>query len=178
MLHAILTALSYLFVAVGMATTFRPKYGTSNQSITITLASLGASATVGRASTAVDNSSNLFDDVLVSVLVESGTVSGNKQALVYVYGTADGGTTYTEGITGADAGFTRNDPTNLRLLGVIPMPTNATVYKSGPFSVAAAFGGVLPDHWGIAVFNDSGAALSATAGNNKAFYQGVQVEGA
>lgn len=160
-----------------MSTTFKPLYGTNNQSITITLANLAASSTVGRASTAVDNTSNLFDDALVMVLCETGTVSGNKQVLVYAYATVDGGTTYTEGITGTDAGFTRNDPTVLRLLGVIPTPNNSTVYKSGPFSVAAAFGGVLPDHWGIAVFNDTGASLSATAGNNKAMYQGVQYQG-
>lgn len=160
-----------------MATTFKPKYGTNAQALTITLASLAASATVGRASTAVDNSTTRYDDALLDVILESGTVSGNKQALVYAYGTVDGGTIYTEGVTGTDAGFTRQDPTNLRPLATISMPANAFVYKAGPFSVAAAFGGTLPDHWGIAVFNDSGAALSATAGNNKIRYQGVNTEG-
>jgi hypothetical protein len=154
----------------------KPQYGTSNQSETITLASLAASATVGRAGTAIDNTSNLFDDVLVFIFVESGTVSGNKQLLVYVYGTVDGGTTYSEGITGTDAGFTRNDPTGLIPLRVLPMPTNATVYKFGPFSLAAAFGGSLPDHFGLVIFNDSGAALSGTAGNNKVLYQGIQIQ--
>ena len=160
-----------------MATTFKALYGTNNQSITITLASLAASATVGRASTAVDNTSNLFLDALVFVEFETGTVSGNKQVLIYAYATVDGGTTYTEAVTGTDAGFTRFDPTNLRLVAVAPAVTNATVHKVGPFSVAQAFGGVLPDHWGIAVFNDTGASFSATAGNNKIIYQGIQAQG-
>jgi hypothetical protein len=150
----------------------KAKFGTNGQSITITLASLAASATVGRESTAVDNTTNLFLDVLVQLFVESGTVSGNKQVLVFAYATVDDGTTYTEGCTGSNAGFTRNDPTNLVFLGAVPMPANATVYKSRPFSLAQAFGSV-PAKWGLAVFNDSGVALSGTAGNNKAIYQGV-----
>lgn len=161
-----------------MATTFKPLYGSNGQSITLTIASLAASATVGRASTAVDNTSNLFIDALVFLFVETGTVSGNKQVLFYAYGTADGGTTYTEAITGTDAGFTRNDPTVLRPITVVPTPSNSTVYKSGPYSIAQAFGGILPDHWGVAVFNDTGASFSATAGNNKCLYQGVQMQGA
>lgn len=160
-----------------MATTFKALYGSSGQAITITLASLAASATVGRESTVVDNSSNLFLDVLVVVWFETGTVVGNKQILLFLYGTADGGTSYTEQATGSDAGFTRKDPTTLIPLAVVPAVTNAFVHKCGPFSVARAFGGVLPDHWGLVFNNDSGATLSATAGNNKAYYQGVQVQG-
>jgi hypothetical protein len=160
-----------------MSTTFKTLYGSSNQALTLTLAALAASATVGRNSTAIDNSTNLFLDALLFLEFETGTVSGNKQVLLYVYGTADGGTTYTEGVTGTDASFTRKDPTTLRPLAVIPAVTNATVHKAGPFSVAQAFGGILPDHWGIVVCNDTGAALSGTAGNNKAFYQGIQAQG-
>jgi hypothetical protein len=165
-----------------MAATIEAKYGTTAQAITITLASLGASATVGRASTAVDNSSNLFLDALVAGLIETGTVSGNKQVLIYAYGTADSGTPVYSGknganaISGTDAGFTRADPTDLRLIAAVPCPTSSVVMGFGPYSVAQAFGGVLPDHWGIVVFNDTGAALSATAGNNKAWYQGVQAQ--
>lgn len=161
--------------------TIKALYGTSNQAITITLASLAASATVGRSSTAVDNTSNLFLDALVFGLIETGTVSGDKQVLVYAYGTADGGSTYSgkngaNAISGTDAGFTRADPTDLKLIGVLPCPTSSVVMSFGPYSIAQAFGGVLPDHWGIVLFNDTGAALSATAGNNKAWYQGVQAQ--
>lgn len=147
-------------------------FGTSNQAITITINSLAASATVGRASTAVDNSSNLFLDALVQVIiVNAGSApTGNKCVFVYAYGTADGGTTYSDSITGTDAGFTRTDPTNLTLIGVVNAPTASITYKSRPMAVAVGFGGVLPEKWGIAVFNDTGQTLSTGC---SAFYQGV-----
>jgi hypothetical protein len=157
-----------------MAGDITAKFGTSNQALTITLASLAASATVGRASTAVDNSTNLYLDALVTAILESGTVSGNKQALLYGYASNDGGASYSEGATGTDAAFTRNDPTNLKLVGVIEMPANATVYRA-TFSLARAFDGTMPERWGVALFNDSGVALSSTAGNNKVIYQGVKL---
>lgn len=158
----------------------KTKYGTSNQAITITLASLGNSATVGRESTVVSNAVNLFLDALVNVIIETGVVASDKAAYIYAYGSVDGGViaggTFTERCTGADAAFTRRDPTSLKLLGVIPTPTNSVIYEGGPFSVAAAFGGVLPEFWGIVVMNFTGAALSADAGDNKAFYQGVYAD--
>lgn len=157
---------------------FKEKFGTSNQSITITIASLAASATVGREGTAVDNSSNLFFDALLVVWFETGTVTGNKQFLIYAYATADGGSSYTEAASGSDAGFTRKDPTLLFPVAIVPAVTNSFVHKCGPYSMARVFGGPLPDHWGIAVFNDTGATLSGTSGNNKAFYQGVYAQSA
>ncbi len=178
-LTPIIIALTLFSGTFAAASTVKSAYGTSNQTITITLASLGTSATVCRASTAVDNTSNLFLDALVAGFVDVGTVSGNKQVSVYAYGTADGGTTYSgfngsNTITGSDAGYTLAVPTDLKLIGVLGVPTNSVKMGFGPYSVAQAFGGNLPDHWGIVVCNDSGASLSATAGNNKAWYQGVQ----
>lgn len=160
-----------------MATTFKPLYGSNNQAITFTLLSLAASATVGRESTAIDLTSALLLDLMVMLWFETGTVTGNKEVLLYAYGSVDGGSTYTEGCTGTDAGFTRKDPTLLVPVAVIPAVTNAYIHKCGPFSLARAFGGSLPDHVGLVVFNDTGAAFSATAGNNQAKYQGIQLQG-
>lgn len=156
-------------------TTFKPLLGSANQAITITLASLAASATVGRESTAVDNTSNLFEDVLFMLWFETGTVAGNKQVLLFAYGTVDG-SGYTESCTGTDAAFTRKDPTLLRSVDTIPAVTNSYIHKCGPYSLLQVFGKV-PALWGIVVFNDTGAAFSATAGNNKAIYQGQQTQG-
>lgn len=171
--------LAFCSIAPAPGAVVKSLYGTSNQTITITLASLAASATVCRASTAVDNTTNLYLDALVMGKVEPGVVASNKQVLIYAYGTADGGTTYGGGngantITGTDVSFTRADPTDLKLIGVVPTPTASVVMFWGPYSVAQAFGGVLPDHWGLVVCNDTGVAFSGTAGNNKAFYQGIQ----
>ena len=148
-------------------------YGTGGQTITCTLASLANSS--ARASTAIDNSTNLWLDALVFVSVKTGAsgVSSLGTVFVYAYGTANGGTTYTEGASGTDGALTMANPTNLKLLGVINVSAPATTYQSGPFSVAAAFGGVLPDHWGIVIQNNSGAALDATEGNHLKVYQGV-----
>jgi len=147
----------------------KPLYGSARQSITITLNGLAASATVGRASTSVDNTSSLFDDVLVTVTINAGAVSGNKQALVYAYASL-GDSTFTEGVTGTDASFTRQDPTNLIFLGTVPLPTSASV-ESRTFSLATAFG-TLPQKWGVVVFNDSGVAFAGSGCT--AQFQGVQ----
>lgn len=161
-----------------MASLIKPSYGTKTN-FTITLASLAASATVGRQSTAVDNTTDLALDCLVGGLIETGTVSGNKQVLIYVAGSVDGGTTYSgksgaNAIGASDAGFTRADPTDLKLIGILPTPTSSLVYSFGPYSVAQAFGGNMPDHWVLVVFNDTGASLSATGGNNAGFYKPIQ----
>lgn len=156
--------------------TIKPLYGSNGQAITCTLASLANAA--ARASTAVDNTGSLYLDALVQITVKSGasSVSSTGVVNIYAYGTADGGTTYAEGITGTDAGITLTSPPNLLLIGSINVVANATTYKSEPFSVAAAFGGVLPDHWGIVIENQSGAALDATEGNHKKVYQGLQMQ--
>jgi hypothetical protein len=156
-----------------MAGDLKSKYGATNQALTLTLASLGASATVGREATAVDNSATLYLDVLLVLWFETGTVAGNKQVLVYFGASADGGTTYGEGLTGTDAAFTRKDPSMLLGPWVIPAVTNAFVHKTPARAIAQYLGGIMPDHWTVAVFNDTGAALTATTGNNKAYYQGV-----
>lgn len=90
---------------------------------------------------------------------------------VYAYGTADGGSNYSEGATGSDAGITLTSPPNVKLIGIINVVANSTTYKSGPFSVAQAFGGVLPEKWGIIVENKTAATLDASVGS--AIYQGV-----
>lgn len=146
-------------------------YGTSNQAITCTLTSLANGSR--RQSAAVDNTSNLFLDALVALKLKSGSsgTSSAGRADVYAYGTVDGGTDYSDGATGSDAAITLTGPPNMRLIGTVNMVANSTTYVAGPFSVAQAFGGVLPDHWGIVVDNESGSAFDGTVAS--AFYQGV-----
>ncbi len=154
-----------------MASTIKSSYGSNNQSITCTITSL---ATAGaRASTAIDNTSNLFLDALVSVKIKAGgaSTSATGYVNVYAYGTADGGTTYTQSASGTDAAITLTVPPNARLIGSINVVANAVTYNAGPFSVAAAFGGILPDHWGIIIENQSGGTLDASVGS--AWYQGI-----
>src|SRR5436190_5219805 len=135
-------------------------YGASNQSITCTLASL--TNTSVRSSAAVDNSSNKFLNAFVQVKIKTGAsgVSATGFVIIYAYATADGGTSYPEGC-GTDVGVTLTSPTNLREIGRINTVANATTYISEPLSVKAAFDGDMPDHWGIAIGNQSGGTLDA-----------------
>lgn len=155
--------------------TVKPLYGTSNQGITITLASL--TNTSSRSSAAIDNTTNLFLDALVQLKVKSGAAGTSATGVVniYAYGTADGGTSYPEG-AGTDVGVTLTVPPNVRLIGAVNVVANATTYISLPFSVANAFGGLLPDHWGIIVENRSGGTLDTTEANFAKFYQGIQAQ--
>jgi len=156
-----------------MAGNIQNKYGTNNQSITVTLASLANNGV--RASAVIDNTVNVFQDVLVFLQVKSASASVSSTGIVniFAYGTANNGTTYTEGATGSDAGITLTSPPNCRLIGQVNVVANSTTYYGGPFSVAGAFRGVLPDHWGIFIQNNSGAALDGTESNHAKFYQGV-----
>ena len=157
-----------------MSTTFKPLYGTSNQSITITLDALANNGQ--RCCLVVDNSTNLFEDALVGLKIvapASGT-SATGAVNVYAYGTADGGTTYGDTATGTDAGVTLTSPPNLRLIGTVNVVANSTTYNGSLLSVATAFDGVLPQKWGVVVENKTGGTLGA---GNAAWYQGYNGQG-
>lgn len=147
-------------------------FGTST-GMTCTLASLATAS--ARESTAVDNTTNLYLDALVylAVKLQTGTPGSDKCVNVYAYGSEDG-TNYTDNATGSDAAVTMRAPTNLRLIGVILTPdSGGLTYKGGPFSVAPAFGGILPRKWGVVVENRTNITLSATEGDHAKTYTGV-----
>jgi len=155
-----------------MAGDIKAKLGASAAAITITLNALADDG--ARASTAIDNTANLFLDVLVQLLIDvNGVPAGDENVLVYAYGSADNGTTYSGGATGADAaygGVAGQLITNAKLLGVVAVDADAEVFESDVFSIASAFGGVVPAKWGIIVVNQTGQALDVGC---DAFYQGI-----
>lgn len=144
----------------------------ASSALTITLNSLASSATAGRESTVVDNGTNLYLDALVTVIAKlaAGTPANDKAIYVYAYGSEDG-TNYDDPATGADAAITLRDPTNLRLIGVINTPDSGALSYKKTFSVAQAFGGILPRKWGIVVRNYTGVAFDSTGCS--ASYSGV-----
>lgn len=158
-----------------MASTIKSSYGSNNQAITLTIDGLANNG--ARESTAVDNTTNLFLDALVQLVVDSpdSGCAATGVVNVYAYGTVDGGTTYTDGATGSDAGITLTSPPNARLIGVLNVVANTVLYKGGPWSVAAAFGGVLPAKWGVIIENKTGASLGTTDGAI-AIYQGIYAQ--
>lgn len=153
------------------------KYGAST-GITITLASLTSSATAARECTAIDNTTNLYDDAMVYLAckLQAGTPGVDKTIYVFAYGSEDG-TNYTDNATGSDAAVTMRDPTNLRLIGTIACPdSGGLTYKGGPFSVAQAFGGIMPRKWGIVVRNYTNVTFSATEGDHTKSYTGIHYQ--
>lgn len=152
-----------------MATTQKPLYGSAT-AITCTTTSLATDANLlaGRASAAIDNTSNLFDSALVGgTIATTSTPTANTQIEVYFYGSWDNGTTYSDAIGGTDANVTivSGQKNQLALAAVIAQPdTTARTYTIGPIDVRAAFGSdTLPDHWGLFVVHNTGQTLGATA---------------
>ena len=146
------------------------------QSMTVTnLHSLASSQTAGWQSAVVDNTTDLYLDALVQVVLDfANTAPANdKAAYVYAYGGLD--TTYTDPASGSEGAITLTNigttGNNIRLIGTLAYETADAVIESQPFSVAAAFGGVLPPKWGIVIMNYTGAALAASG--NSVSYRGV-----
>jgi hypothetical protein len=143
----------------------------SSATITITLASLASGS--ARASTVVNNSSNLYVDALVGLKVKANAAgtSSSGQVNVYLYASADAGTNYSDGASGSDAAHTLNK--NARLVHVMALDANAETAKAEGISVAQAFG-YMPEKWGVIIENQSGAALDSTGGNHEVHYTGVK----
>ena len=140
---------------------------------------LASSTTAARACTAIDNSSNLYLDCLVQLVVQTaaGSLGTNPVVYVYAYGVSYSGN-YTDQVTDSDAAYTLLTVPNLKLVQIINVNTANTALYSSPFSIAAVFGGVLPSKWGVVVNNQSGLTLAGSANgqvDNIASYFGVSV---
>lgn len=162
-------------------TTASPLYG-SKVTMTMTLASLASDTNLvaGRESTAVDNKdTDDAIDALVGGIVTTGTTpTAARQIEVWAYGSYDD-TNFSGTATGSDANLTPGEKTLLKLLTIIPTGnTSDKAYKWGPFSVAQAFGGVLPVQWGIYIVHNTGVNLNATGGNHEVEYFPVKFESA
>lgn len=138
--------------------TVKQVVGTRTALTTSALNSL-ASATFVSAGTITHNTNQPLD-VLLEVTATPGTVSGNKQLLVYAKASLDG----TNQTTGPETGTNVTDEPNLYYVGTLPLNTNSTT-QTKVFSLAAAYGGLLPYASEIVVRNDSGAALNASGGS-------------
>jgi hypothetical protein len=147
-------------------------FGTAT-AFTKTNANLTNSATAGWVSNAIDNSSNLYLDALVTIeLGQVNTAPGGLAALyMYAYALIDtGGSAYTSSgaatPSGSEGTLTFPDITSkivtMPLLGIVPYTTTNLATNGGPFSVAKCFGGILPPKWGVAMVNQTGMALTVT----------------
>lgn len=137
----------------------------SRTSLTTSALNSLASATFVSAGTITHNTNQPLD-VLVEVTATPGTVSGNKQLVVFAKISLDG-TNFT---SGPESGTTTTDEPDLFFVGTVPLNTNSTA-QTKTFSLAAALGGVLPYASKIIVKNDSGAALAASG--NSVYYSEI-----
>lgn len=145
----------------------------ASSGITITLNSLANNS--ARQSAVVDNSTNKYLDALVggTFKTATGTLASPGYINVYAYALTDG-TNYSGGASGSDAAYTLPTYKQLVLLGTVYINTANVVENMSPKSVAAAFGGTLPQKWGIVVENQSGLTLDASAGGALS-YTGITV---
>lgn len=103
-------------------------------------------------SNARDNTVNQPLDLLVELSITPGTVSGNKQAVLFGLGSIDSSVFQT--------GANSTDAQDMTLIGTLALASNA-VKQTKLFTVALAYGGVLPGYQQFVVLNDSGAAFTA-----------------
>lgn len=161
---------------------------TSSVDLTITLASLASGSagvyTAGQESTAVDNTSNLDLDHLLSGMITTGTSPTVSRSIsVYAYAnisSASGTPTYPDVLDGTDSAETLTSA-NVMMGGMLKWVATLTVdntsnraYYFGPVSIASVFGGSLPKFWGVYVAHDTAVALNATGGNHKLSYERIQ----
>ena len=163
-----------------------PQASTDTVALTLTLASLATDTNklVGRASTAVVNTTNLDLDHLVSGRITTGTSpTVSKTIEVWAYApiqVASGTPTYPDSITGTDAAKTMTSANvksaALRLIAVITVDANSDrSYAIPPTSIAQLFGG-MPPWWGVFVVHDTGVNLNSTAGNHFITYHRIQAQ--
>jgi len=171
-----------------MAADIKIKYpSTSTSALTLTLASLASDTNLlaGRESTAVDNTSNLDLDHLVSLLVTTGT-SPTAGTVIEVWAYAalsisSGTPTYPDVLDGTDSNETitsRNVlfPMLALVASITVDSTSNRGYYVKPTSVAGLFGGSLPPFWGLFVVHNTGVNLNSTGGNHSAQYERVQAQ--
>lgn len=152
----------------------------SSAALTITLASLGSSATwvAGQESTAVDNTSNKYLDYLLGGKITTGTSpTAAREIRVYVAALVED-STYPDVLDGTDSAetITSADIRDAALKLAAVLATNDTsdrTYWFGPISVAALFGGVMPKKFVVFITHNTGVALNATGGNHAIYQTGV-----
>ena len=145
-------------------------YAASNNLTVTNLHSLPSSATwvAGWESGAIDNTTNLYLDYLVSGKVTVGNTATVGQIRVYIVGMLDD-STWPDVLDGTESTETWTD-TEIRdgcskLGAVIEVDADGgtdDVYFFGPFSVAALFGGMCPAKFVVFIAHSSGVNLAAS----------------
>lgn len=155
----------------------------SHVAFTVTnLTTLASSATAGWKSAFVDNTTILAEDYELNMMFTMPATSPANDKAVYIYlyaGYYDGSTWYyadggtATAIDGNEGTYTIASPNNLVLFEVLNYTTASMVIKMGGRYIARAFGGKMPDGWGIVVVNYTGATFSAAVAHYKAYTETI-----
>ena len=123
----------------------------------LTSSNLGtlASATYCVSSVYNNTTNNPLDLMVELTVATTNSPSGNQQCVVFAQASYDN----TNFQTGPTSGTTTTDEPLLTYLGTVQIATTSTTERKS-FSVAAAYGGVLPPYVQIVVKNDFGVALT------------------
>lgn len=147
--------------------------------LTITLASLATSAglTAGRESTAVDNSSNVYLDYLLSSKITTGTSPTAGVIEMWVVAELDD-STWPDVFDGTDSAETVTSreilTSSARIAGsCVNDTTSNRTYGFAKISVASLFGGTCPRKFVVFVVHSSGVNLNSTGSNQQVTVQGV-----
>jgi len=146
----------------------------ASSDLTITLASLASDTNLlaGQESTAVDNTTNLYIDYLLSGKVTTGTSPTTARVIeVWVIGIMDDAT-WPDVFDGTDSAETITNAgiknSICRLAASIDtVATSDLAYPFGPVSVASLFGGRLPKQFVVFVTHSTAVNLNSTGGNQK-----------
>lgn len=151
-----------------MSADLKIKYDTEFTILSTGINSLGQSTTAGFAAAEIDNTTNLYDDVLIvaQFVWSTGTPTGYME--LYALGSNDG-TIYSgdTSYSGTGASYTlasAGKTGNMNFLGIVD-PIAASSTRQGVFSLASAFGGRVPPFWTVVVLNNTGATALASSGS-------------
>lgn len=142
----------------------------SVNTLTVTnLHSLASSATAGWQSAEIDNTSTLYDEIEVQVVLDfANTAPGNsKAAFVFAASGLETGK-LSNPASGTEGAITLLDvtttPQNLRQIGLIPYTTQDEIVESSVMTFPA------PPFWSLVIINHSAAALNSA--NNTVKWRG------
>jgi len=135
--------------------------------------SLAASTTTGVATSdvATTSTTNNIVDAIVQVKIAGAahTPSSTTNVLIWLIGSMDG-TNFAGAQSGSVEDFNDGDSAetidvdgnNMNYVGAIHMHTASVDMLSKPFSVASAFGGIMPAKWAVVIQNQTGSALASS----------------
>ena len=161
-----------------MANSILKKYG-SKTTITAAIASLASDTNLlaGIESSVIDNTTDGFDDILISGKVTTGT-SPTAAKQIEVWAVAWDGANWPDvfdGTTSAET-ITSSDIKNAICKPVAIMATNNTsdrTYHFSGVSLREAFRGELPSTVVLFIAHNTGVNLNSTDGNHEFSYVGV-----